>query len=973
MKGDKTLSKRILAIILLFTMLVSSLPINSIIAAGKVTISLEGGTANRGEEITVNVNLSNNPGLRILGGTVSFDRDRLEYVSSEVKNLENVFQKNIDYNETTGNIVFYMASEQTESDPITANGTLASITFRVKNDASGVANVNIAMDDVTINKGEYVTDYVTNDTTVTITVPPTGVSLDRESLTLEKGATEKLVATVSPSDATNKNVTWSSENSNIASVDSNGNVTAKAKGITKITATIGDYSANCNVTVTQPIEGIELDKTALDLERGDTEKLTATVTPENADGDKTVTWSSNNPNIADVDQNGNVTAVNKGNAIITAAVGDKTDTCNVTVGVALQSISINKTEITLNKDTSETLTVSYNPIDTDADKTVNWTSSNTAVATVDEQGKVTAVGKGTATIKAIVGDKEDICEVTVVIPLQSISIKSSTQIQYGQSEKLVVTYNPIDTTDDTTVIWTSSKEDVATVSTDGTINAVGVGTATITARVGDNITSTCEVTVLPVPLNSISIKEQNIELVKGETKELTVLYNPENTSDNKTVTWTSDKEDIVKIDGGTITAVGAGKAIITATVGNISATTTVNVNVPLESITLNKQELILNKGNTIDVDIIYNPVDTTIEKVEDWKSSDTSVVTVDENGIITAQGRGTAYITATVAGKEATCKVTVNVPLTGIDLKAETELIKGQTEKLVVKLLPEDTTENPEMVWTSKNPEVADVSNDGIVTAKKEGTAEIVVKVGNFEKTCIVTVKEIKIDTIEINVPDFELGLGRSQTLGVIINPNNTTDDKTISWSSSDDSIVSVDEYGKVTAKGYGTATITATVGDKTATVDITVVEIPIGTITVDVENSKVNIGDTIKLNINLEPTDATNKDTVRITSSNPDVVFIDENGNIIAKSAGKAIISVEAENGIKDQIEIEVIEPVIEDGTVENEGVTGTNEITENNENNKTEVKTTSPHTGDIAVEGLTILMIISAFGIIFISKKRK
>ena len=313
------------------------------------------------------------------------------------------------------------------------------------------------------------------------------------------------------------------------------------------------------------------------------------------------------------------------------------------------------------------------------------------------------------------------------------------------------------------------------------------------------------------------------------------------------------------------------------------------------------------------------------------------------------------------------------MPLTGIDLKAETELIKGQTEKLVVKLLPEDTTENPEMVWTSKNPEVADVSNDGIVTAKKEGTAEIVVKVGNFEKTCIVTVKEIKIDTIEINVPDFELGLGRSQTLGVIINPNNTTDDKTISWSSSDDSIVSVDEYGKVTAKGYGTATITATVGDKTATVDITVVEIPIGTITVDVENSKVNIGDTIKLNINLEPTDATNKDTVRITSSNPDVVFIDENGNIIAKSAGKAIISVEAENGIKDQIEIEVIEPVIEDGTVENEGVTGTNEITENNENNKTEVKTTSPHTGDIAVEGLTILMIISAFGIIFISKKRK
>ena len=230
-------------------------------------------------------------------------------------------------------------------------------------------------------------------------------------------------------------------------------------------------------------------------------------------------------------------------------------------------------------------------------------------------------------------------------------------------------------------------------------------------------------------------------------------------------------------------------------------------------------------------------------------------------------------------------------------------------------------------------------------------------------------------DSIEINMSDFDLGLGRSQTLGVLFNPDNTTDDKTITWSSSDSDIVSVDATGLVVAKGYGTATITAKVGDKVATVDVTVVEIPVEEITVNVENSKVNIGDTITLNIKINPSDATNTDILKITSSNEDVIYIDENGNIIAKSAGKAIITVEADNGVKNQIEIEVLEPTTGDNTEENENGGMSGENSENGEvgANKTAVKTNSPHTGDIAVEGLTVLMIVSAFGIMFITRKRK
>ncbi len=970
----KKISTKILVVLLLLVLLISLLPINSIIAAEKITVAVQNVTGNRGDEVTVNVNLSNNTGVKVLGGEITWDTSKLEYVSGNVtQGIENVqftLGSEDEFVAKNNKFKFSLSTLDTTKPAITYNGTVVTMKFRIKDTASGTAAINLNVKDVTINDGEMTKDYIEQNGLVTINVPVTGVSLDRQSLTLEKGKSQKLIATVSPSDASNKTVTWSSNDTNVASVDGQGNVTAKTKGTAVISAKIGSYTAKCNVTVTQPIEGVTLDKTTLDLERGDKVKLTATVIPENADGDKTVTWTSNNQNVATVDSQGNVTAVGKGNAVITATAGGKSATCNVTVGVALQSISLNKKELNLNKGISETLTVAYTPVDTDADKTVVWSSSDTSVATVDTQGKVTAVGKGNAIITAKVGDKTAICNVTVNIPLESISIKSATEIQYGQTEKLNVTYNPVDTTDDTTVIWTSNDDKIATVSTDGTVNAIGVGDAIITARVGDK-TATCHVTVLPVPLNSISIKEQNIALNKGASKELTVIYTPENTTDDKTIIWTSNKENIVSVENGKITAKAAGTAIITATVGDKTATTTVTVNIPLESISLNKTELTVNKGETANLDIIYNPIDTTIEKAESWTSSDTNVVTVNEYGLITAVGRGTAYVKAKVGDKEATCKVTVNVPLTGINLKSETELLKGQTETLKVEYLPTDTTDDKTVTWISKNAEVAEVNVDGVVTAKKEGTAEIVAQVGSFEKTCTVTVKEIKMDSIEINVPDFELGLGRSQILDVLFNPENTTDDRTITWYSSNSDIVSVDAEGKVTAKGYGTATITAQVGDKMATVDVTVVEIPVENITIHVENSQVNIGDTIKLNIQVNPDDATNQANLKLTSSDNDIISIDEQGNIVAKSVGKAIITVEADNGIKNQIEIEVLEENIGES---GEGVEeiSDNAISETNTNKKNN-QSNSPHTGDLPVEGLSILMLISMLGIIFIMKRRK
>lgn len=162
------------------------------------------------------------------------------------------------------------------------------------------------------------------------------------------------------------------------------------------------------------VTSIELNKTSLTLKEGASETLTATVKPDNAT-DKTVTWSSSAPNIATVDEAGNVTAVAKGEATITAQAGEKTAKCTVTVykDIPVTSIELDKNTLSLVVGDEATLKATVKPEDTTF-KTVTWTSSNTSIATVDENGKVVAVAQGTSTVTASCGDKKASCEIVVI-------------------------------------------------------------------------------------------------------------------------------------------------------------------------------------------------------------------------------------------------------------------------------------------------------------------------------------------------------------------------------------------------------------------------------------------------------------------------------------------------------------------------------------------------------------------------------
>lgn len=278
----------------------------------------------------------------------------------------------------------------------------------------------------------------------------TEVKLDKDSLTLDVGGSENLAATITPSNATNKNVTWSSDNQNVATVE-NGKVTAVGAGKATITVTAedGNKTATCAVTVNPiSVTGVTLDQSALPISVGGSAELKANVTPENATN-KTVTWSSDNTAVATVDASGKVTAVAPGTATITVTTADggKTANCTVTVTQPVNDVTLDKTTMDLFVDNGGTLTAKIQP-DNASNKTVDWTTSNAGVATVDANGKVTAVGAGKATITATAADgseKKAACEVTVTAKTYTLTADpaaigfGSVQTGYSQPAAQTVT------------------------------------------------------------------------------------------------------------------------------------------------------------------------------------------------------------------------------------------------------------------------------------------------------------------------------------------------------------------------------------------------------------------------------------------------------------------------------------------------------------------------------------------------------
>lgn len=316
------------------------------------------------------------------------------------------------------------------------------------------------------------------------------------------GATVQLTATVRDQNnnpMTGQTVTWTSSNTTVATVSGNGLVTAVSNGTTQITARAGNASGTSNITVAEPVPTrITIAPTSHTLEEiGATVQLRATVRDQrnNAMSGQTITWSSGDEAVATVDGNGLVTAVSNGMAEITARSGSLSANAAITVaGPVPTSIMIEPASHTFEA-IGDTLQLEAVVLDQREnammDVTVTWSSGDEAVATVDENGLVTAVDNGMAEITAETGDVMGTAEITVSQVPANISIdvdaEATTLTEIGQTLQLMVSVSDAndEPISEPSVTWMSSDEAVVTVDEDGLVEAVGNGMADVMAASGD--------------------------------------------------------------------------------------------------------------------------------------------------------------------------------------------------------------------------------------------------------------------------------------------------------------------------------------------------------------------------------------------------------------------------------------------------------------------------------------------------------
>ena len=356
------------------------------------------------------------------------------------------------------------------------------------------------------------------------------------------------------------------------------------------------YTDNSDIK-TVAVESVSLDKTEAVLKEKETVKLNATVLPENADN-KNVHFTSDNDAVATVDDNGLVTALSSGEAVITVTTedGKKTAKCKITVEkeiIQLKTITITNAPAELEKGAQVQLGIKYIPDNTTQSKSVEWKTSDASVAVVSSTGLVTAKKTGTVTITAVSkADSSIQSKVTIKVlsHITDVTVTGPSGTLYTDTKyKFTAKITPDDTTDNKTVIWSVSDSNIAQIATDGTLSFKKAGTVDVIATVKATSSSTIikKLTVTGVKkvinVSSVALDKTTVNLKKGETVKLNATVAPAD-ADNKEVTYTSSNSAVAKVDNtGLVTALSSGEAVITVTTKDGSKTASCKVTVAKET------------------------------------------------------------------------------------------------------------------------------------------------------------------------------------------------------------------------------------------------------------------------------------------------------------------------------------------------------------------------------------------------------
>lgn len=748
------------------------------------------------------------------------------------------------------------------------------------------------------------------------------VSIAPANASLVVGGTVALVTTVKDAAGTmltDREVSWISTAPTVATVSAGGLVSALAPGSTTITATSEGASATARIVVSRvPVGSVAVLPTSASVTVGQTATLAATVRDSVGVvvADRVVTWTSSDLHIAVVSASGVVTGVAAGSATISAASEGKVGTSAVTV-LARPIASVTVQPATANVQAGGTAALTATVKDAVGavvpDAVVTWTSSSVAVATVSTTGVVTGRAAGTTTISATSGGHTGSATVTVVpVPVASVALQpSSVALQPGQTATLTATTKSADSTVLTgrVVTFTSDNPGVARVSSDGVVTAVASGTATIAAT-SEGVRGTAAVVVTPVPVGSVVLLPTNAGVVAGQTVALsaTVLDTAGRVVIDRVVSWTSSDIHVAVVSTtGVVTGVATGTATITATCEGRSGTSTVTVIAPpIDSVSVQPSLATVQIGRSTTLTATVKDVTGAIvtDRAVSWTSGNVAVAIVSSTGVVTGVAAGTAIISATSGGKSGSATVTVvPVPVGSVSVApSSATLVPTQVIGLSAVVRDENgvVVTDRAVTWASSNSAVATVSPSGVVTAVAPGTATITATSEGRTGAASITVAPMPVGSVIVSPPTANVTAGQTVSLSATVRDTSgaVVTDRVVTWSSSNTAVATVSAAGVATGVTPGVVTITATSEARSGSAAVTVLPVPVATVTLDPTSVTLEPGQTATLSATTRSADGTvlTGRTVTFSSDNVNVASVSSDGIVTGVAPGAATITATSE-----------------------------------------------------------------------------
>ena len=688
---------------------------------------------------------------------------------------------------------------------------------------------------------------VTGQTTVSaVNLAISQIQIIPASVQLAKGTTTQLTAIATFTDQSTQDIStqaaWLSGNNAIATVDNTGLVTGVAAGTVTLSATLLGVTATTSLQVNNASPtALQVIPAVSTIALGTKSQLQAIATFSDGstqDVSAQALWSSDNPVIASVDSQGQVSGNGIGQASITATLGSVSRSVSLTItnaiATALQVTPPNASLPVGGKLQFQAVATFSDNSTQDVTNQVNWNSTDISVATIDLGGEATAVNTGGSNISALfhgvssntvllVVTNATVSSVQVVLNGGNGTLAKGSSVQF-KAQAVLSDGSTLDVSNQ--AAWVSSDPTKVTIDSQGLATGVAVGTSTITASVNGVTSAGTVLTVTNATVSQIQITPPTLTLAKGTKGKLTAIatYSDNTTQDiSNLVDWNSSDIGVATVNlSGEVTAVTIGSATLTGSVGSVTSNpVSLSVTNPsVNQIDLSATASTLAAGTKTQLTAVASYSDGSSQNITglvSWSSSDSNVATVDTSGEVTAVAPGTATITGSFGGQTSTLTITVtaatvsaiqiSTPLASLALGTNGQLkaLATYSDNTVVDVTSQAS-------WSSSSPTLVSVDANGQIKALAVGSAIISGSLGGTTSTISIaataaTVTGLSIDTIPNLASGNQVQLKATATFSDLTTQNVSA---LAHWQSDNTGVVTVSGTGVAHGVAAGNANISA-------------------------------------------------------------------------------------------------------------------------------------------------------------------